>query len=202
MTWTRLDPEAWAQVSTLGALLDSENVDSISVDAFGVRRLKLTSLGIGLFCTGHLDTVQDGLTKRLSKTPLLTGRLKKSIPLLFSEILGTTTESDNKGGILFKMQTKPDSMFQTCRTSIKGLNAVEDVTIDFKKSPVGQGIVMKLQFVIPDKMEQKRISDTLSYLSNLINSEKIYREKLLRQRSGLMHDLLAGTKRTTSLIKR
>jgi hypothetical protein len=123
-------PGAWAQQDDYGPQMNAVK---------NVTRT-LTSLGIGLFCTGHLDTVQDGLTKRLSKTPLLTGRLKKSIPLLFSEILGTTTESDNKGGILFKMQTKPDSMFQTCRTSIKGLNAVEDVTIDFKKSPVGQGI--------------------------------------------------------------
>ncbi|MDD2785991.1 MAG: restriction endonuclease subunit S [Patescibacteria group bacterium] len=67
---------------------------------------------------------------------------------------------------------------------------------------INKGIVMKLQFVIPDKAEQKRISDTLSYLSNLINAEKVYRDKLLRQRNGLMHDLLTGVKRATSLIRR
>src|SRR5207302_271623 len=54
----------------------------------------LNSLGITLYCTGHLSYDQDDLTKKIYRMPMMTGRLKAKIPLLFSDILGTSHEVD------------------------------------------------------------------------------------------------------------
>jgi hypothetical protein len=99
-----------------------------------------TNLGCGLFCTGHTDVMQDDLTKRIYRLPLLTGRLRKKIPLLFSEVMYTEAAPDGKGGTDFTVMTKPDRMTGTIRVSVKGLAPVEKVNIDFSRSPIGQGI--------------------------------------------------------------
>lgn len=100
----------------------------------------LMSLNKVIFMTGHLEVKQDQLTQRIFRAPMMTGRLRTKIPLLFSDIFICEAENDGRGKIMHKIQTVPDRMTTTVRSSIKGLGAFEDVTIDFKKPVVGQGI--------------------------------------------------------------
>jgi len=100
----------------------------------------LNSLGKTIFVTGHMETRQDELTKKIFRAPLMTGRLKTKIPLLFSDIFVTSADNDGKGNMQYMIQTVPDRMTSTIRTSFKGLEPFEDVTIDWSKNPVGQGI--------------------------------------------------------------
>lgn len=99
-----------------------------------------TAIGKTLYFTGHVETSQDELTSRIYQTPVLTGKLKAKIPLLFSEILFFEAVSDSKGKVNYTVQTKPDRMMPLIRTSMRGLEYKEDITIDFTKPLEGQGL--------------------------------------------------------------
>lgn len=101
---------------------------------------QLTALGKTVVMTGHMETRQDELTKRIFRTPMMTGRLKTKVPLLFSDIFICEATNDGRGNVSHTIQTVPDRMTTTVRTTIKGLNPHEDVSIDWTKDPVGQGI--------------------------------------------------------------
>lgn len=101
---------------------------------------QLTALGKTVIMTGHLEMKQDELTKRIFRTPMLTGRLKTKIPLLFSDIYVCYADNDGRGVSKHLLQTVPDRTTTFVRSTIKGLNPNEDVTIDWKKNPVGQGL--------------------------------------------------------------
>lgn len=100
----------------------------------------LTGMGKLIYVTGHLKLDKDELTQRIFRLPLMTGQLRNKIPLLFSDIFIGEAENDGRGKIGYKIQTVPDRMTTCVRTSIKGLEAFEDVTIDFSKPVEGQGI--------------------------------------------------------------
>jgi type I restriction enzyme S subunit len=55
---------------------------------------------------------------------------------------------------------------------------------------------------LPKKEEQDRISSALSQVSHSISVEKKYLDKLLRQKAGLMRDLLSGAVRVKGLIEK
>lgn len=93
-----------------------------------------------IYMTGHMEMKQDELSKRIYRQPMMTGRLRTKIPLLFSDIFIAEAENDGKGNISYKVQTVPDRVTTCVRTSIKGLSPYEQVTIDFQKSPDGQGL--------------------------------------------------------------
>lgn len=99
----------------------------------------LTSMGKLVFLTGHMETKQDAVTKKIFRGPMFTGRLKAKAPLLFSDIFICEVENDGSS-IKHKIQTAPDRMTTCVRTSLKGLAPFEDVTIDWKKPIEGQGI--------------------------------------------------------------
>lgn len=101
---------------------------------------QLTALGKTVIMTGHVETRQDELTKRIFRAPMMTGRLKTKVPLLFSDIFVCEATNDGRGKVSHTIQTVPDRTTTTIRTTIKGLNPHEDVTIDWNKDPVGQGI--------------------------------------------------------------
>lgn len=101
---------------------------------------QLTALGKLVVMTGHLETKQDELTKRIFRGPMMTGRLRTKVPLLFSDIFVCEASNDGRGVTKHLIQTVPDRTTSTIRTTIKGLNPHEDVTIDWTKSPIGQGI--------------------------------------------------------------
>lgn len=101
----------------------------------------ITAMGKGIYMTGHLDQAkQDKVTKKVARQPMMSGRLIAKIPLLFSEVLGADTDLDDKGHTAYLLQTVRGGDFSTVRTSVKGLNPTENVTIDFSKDPVGQGL--------------------------------------------------------------
>lgn len=97
-------------------------------------------LGKGIYMTGHLETKQDKVTQKVSNRPMMTGRLVAKIPLLFSNVWYCDSEMDDKGKVNYRVQTVPSGQNRNIRTSIRGLSTYEDVTIDFSKDPVGQGI--------------------------------------------------------------
>lgn len=107
----------------------------------------LTAMGKTIYMTGHLEMKQDELSKRIYRQPMMTGRLRTKIPLLFSDIFIATAENDGKGKINYLLQTVPDRITTTVRTSLKGLAQMENVTLDFKVplEDQGLGLLLKLE---------------------------------------------------------
>jgi hypothetical protein len=117
------------------------------LDDYGPQMLTLTnicrtmvSLGKTVYFTGHTETRQDETTKRILNQPVMTGRLKSKLPLLFSEILITEAQTDMKGNVSYTVQTSPDRYNDSVRCTLRDVNFKEDVTINWNKDPVGQGI--------------------------------------------------------------
>lgn len=100
----------------------------------------VTSLGIPIYVTAHCQPMQDELTKKVFHQILVTGQLRQKLPLLFSEILHLEASGDQKGGVNYLAQTKPDRMFPLVRCSTKGLAFKEDITLDYNKPLKGQGL--------------------------------------------------------------
>lgn len=100
----------------------------------------LTAMGKGIYMTGHLETKQDKLTGRILQQPMMTGKLVLKIPLLFSDIFICDSDNDGQGKLTYKIQTAPDRMNTSVRSSIKGLKPYEPVTLDFSKPLEGQGL--------------------------------------------------------------
>jgi len=116
-------------------------------DDYGPQMMTFTSiirtfagLGRGLYVTGHLSLEKDELSQSIYRMPIMTGKLKDKIPLIFSDIFATDSHNDGKGKITYSIQTVSDRRTPTIRCSIKGLNPSEDVTIDWKKPLSGQGL--------------------------------------------------------------
>lgn len=104
----------------------------------------ITAMGKGLYMTGHLEEKQDQKTQRFSIRPMMTGRLIVKIPLLFSEVFVAGSDivnvKDKDGAATYTIQTVRSGTLACCRTSIRGLSPIENVTIDWSKPVVGQGI--------------------------------------------------------------
>lgn len=107
----------------------------------------LTSLGKTIYMTGHLETRQSEGSTKMLRQPMMTGRLRTKIPLLFSDIMIAEVSNDGKGNISHTLQTVPDRITTTVRTSFKGLDPAEDVSLDFKKplTEQGLGLLLKLE---------------------------------------------------------
>lgn len=108
----------------------------------------LTSLGKTLLMTGHLEVRQAEGSAKMLRQPMMTGRLRTKIPLLFSDIFIAECTNDGKGNISHTIQTVPDRVTTTVRTSMKGLEPIEDVTIDWTKEVKGKqgiGLLMELE---------------------------------------------------------
>ena len=100
----------------------------------------LTSLNKCIYVTGHVEMKQDEVTKRIFQTPLMTGRLKAKLPLLFSEIFYAEAQTGRNNKVIYTLQTKPDRTNPIIRTTIMGTEVFEDVTLDLSKSLIGQGL--------------------------------------------------------------
>jgi len=100
----------------------------------------LSSMNKIVYVTGHLELDKDDLSQQIYRMPVMTGKLKAKIPLLFSDIFATECVNDGKGNVSYQIQTVSDRRTPTIRCSIKGLDPYEDVTIDWSKPPEGQGL--------------------------------------------------------------
>lgn len=105
----------------------------------------LIAMGKTIYMTGHLEVKQDELTKRIFRYPMMTGRLRQKIPLLFSDIFVAEAETDQKGKVNYKFKTTPDKITTTVRTSFRGLDPYEDMSLDFSQPLEGQGLGKLLQ---------------------------------------------------------
>jgi hypothetical protein len=92
-----------------------------------------------LLCTAHDNFKQDEATSRMQNVLMLTGQLRVKVPLLFSEILHLEHIADAKGSS-YRIQTRPDRMNPNVRTSMRGLEMYEDVTITDWKNPTKHGL--------------------------------------------------------------
>lgn len=102
---------------------------------------ELSGMGKMIYLTGHLITDKDENTQKVTQLPLFTGRLREKIPLLFSDVMVTTAVTDDgKGTVRYLLRTVPNQRETPIRTGIKGLRITEDVTIDWSKPVVGQGL--------------------------------------------------------------
>lgn len=123
-------PDQWPQQDDYGPqMLTLKNI---------IRTV--TSLGKNIYFTGHMEMKQNELTKKIYNEPIMTGRLKASLPLLFSEIFVLTVDGSAKGDSVYQLQTHPTRDTPLIRTSVKGLEPFEDVTVDFEKPLSGQGL--------------------------------------------------------------
>jgi hypothetical protein len=107
----------------------------------------IVSLPINIYATGHLSTFQDEKTKKIETQLLLPGKARNMFPLMFTDIWLAYIEEGEKGATRYNIRTIPDSRgLQDIRTSLKGLKAVEDVTINkFDPDSTRYGIGALLQ---------------------------------------------------------
>lgn len=101
----------------------------------------LTAMGKTVYVTGHLKTDKDEVLGRIIRLPLVTGQLREKLPLLFSDVVVCYAETDpTTKKAAWLLQTTPDKMTPRIRTSVKGLEPIEPITIDWTKPPTDQGI--------------------------------------------------------------
>src|SRR3990172_5845417 len=100
----------------------------------------VTALNIDVIVTGHLYFVQDERSKQIFWQPVLTGKLRTRLPLLFSEVWATEAESVADKTIRYTVQTRPDRTHQLVRSTWPNLEFKEDVTVDFSSPLTDQGL--------------------------------------------------------------
>jgi GTPase SAR1 family protein len=99
-----------------------------------------TSEKINCFFTGHIDVWQDELSKKITTQLALSGSAKRQIPLAMSNIWLAECKS-TESTIKYTVQTRPaDRGLQTIRSSIRGLEMFEEVTISDFNQPEQSGI--------------------------------------------------------------
>ena len=105
------------------------------------RNIYRAAIGTGLHIaiTMHTEFEKDENTHRTGQTLMTTGRNKIRIPLLFSQIYCTERDTID-GHIKYSIHTVGGKHNNFCRTNIKGLDPLTDVTIDFDSPLSGQGI--------------------------------------------------------------
>lgn len=105
----------------------------------------LASLPINIYMTAHWQSYQDEKTKKIETKINAHGSSRTMLPLIFTEVWQTLRE-EHKGKPAYVVRTRPDPRgLQDLRTSILGLEEIEDVTIDdFEKAEQqGFGALLK-----------------------------------------------------------
>lgn len=95
----------------------------------------IASLPINIYMTAHWQSYQDEKTKKIETKINAHGQSRTMLPLVFTEIFQTLRE-EYKGKTAYTIRTRPDPRgLQDLRTSILGLEELEDVTIeDFSRA--------------------------------------------------------------------
>jgi hypothetical protein len=89
----------------------------------------ISSLRMNVLVTAHFQTYEDEHTKRIETKLKAPGSARDILPLVFTEVWQAGVEERN-GKLVYTIRTVPDPRgFKGIRTSLKGLEAVEDVTI-------------------------------------------------------------------------
>lgn len=98
----------------------------------------LTNLPCDLYCTAHTELQRDDASGKTYAQLLMTGRNRTRIPMRFTQIYALEVDSTSKQP--YSCNTVQDRWNPSVRTNIKGLQPKENITIDWNKSPVGQGL--------------------------------------------------------------
>lgn len=108
------------------------------------------ALPINVFMTAHLQTYQDDKTQRIETLLRAPGSSRDIIPLVFSEIMLAEANVGKDGKASYTLRSVPDQRgFKKLRTSLRGLDPVEDVTIPrFDSTATDYGIGRLLKKVV------------------------------------------------------
>ena len=123
----------------LGQTPDTDDYIAVVNTVANVFR-QATSLGCNIYATGHLDFVQDDLSKQIFWQPVLVGKLRTRLPLLFSDIWVTGADTDANKRTIYTVQTRPDRTHPLVRCTWPNLEFKEDVTIDWTQPIENQGL--------------------------------------------------------------
>lgn len=93
-----------------------------------------------IYVTAHVEFKQEGDGGKIQNVLSLIGRLRLRLPLLFSDIWLFTAASDAKSGTTWQIQTQPDRYNPFVRSTMRHLERIEDVTVDWNKPLKGQGL--------------------------------------------------------------
>ncbi len=100
---------------------------------------RVNAMNLTLFVMAHMETKQADDMK-MYNFPLMTGRLRERLPLLFSEILVCSADTSRDGKTKWTVQTRPDRMNRAVRCTVRDAPFLLDVTLDWKKPLQGQGL--------------------------------------------------------------
>jgi len=104
----------------------------------------LTNLSSNILITAHVEMTKDEYTGRVHGQIMFTGKNRIRVPTKFTDIFATMVEESDKGGAKFLVRTVPDRLNPVVRVSrtlkSKGLQDIEDVTVDFSQDLSGQGV--------------------------------------------------------------
>jgi len=101
---------------------------------------RATSLQKQIYVCAHAQLMEDELSKRTFYQLSVFGQLRTKLPLMFGHILPIITEGDSQGKVSHVVQTAPDRTWPLVRTTMRDVPFKADVSIDWKKDPVGQGL--------------------------------------------------------------
>lgn len=92
----------------------------------------ILSLPCDVIVIAHDDYLKDDITGKIVRAPLITGKARKRIPLMFSEVFYSTTNRTSKGED-YVWQIRKDST-NDARSRLSGLAGKTDMTVqqDFK----------------------------------------------------------------------
>ncbi len=96
--------------------------------------------GLKILATAHVEPYKDEFSGRISNRIMTIGRNRIRIPLMFSQTYATERDVDASGEMTYSLHVTGNRNFPFCRTNVKGLNPVEDITLDPKRPPEGQGL--------------------------------------------------------------
>ena len=93
-----------------------------------------------VFCSAHITTQKDEVTKVIETGLALPAALQNRIPLLFSEVIPLFAETDEKAGVVHHYaRFAPTKRLPEVRTSLKGMKPQEEITVDWDKPLEGKG---------------------------------------------------------------
>lgn len=102
---------------------------------------KALRLKCGLYLTAHTEIMKDENTKLTYAQLVITGRNRIRVPMRFSQIYALEVEPQGKAKPPeYVAHTVPDKMHPGLRSTVKNLAPIEDVTLDWSKNLVGQGL--------------------------------------------------------------
>lgn len=118
------------------------NQDDYAPAINAIRKIfrKVTSLNKQIYVCAHAELKEDELAKKVFYQLSVFGQLRTKLPLMFGHILPILSEAGSDGKVSRVCQTAPDRMWPLVRTTMRDVPFKADITIDWKKDPVGQGL--------------------------------------------------------------